>query len=192
MAATNDKPEHIPKDSNDIIYWVERYNPKNEETQIFMMNKKECQRKFYENTSIYNYEWRFIGRTDGETLRNEQKKNREEIKELEDEKKKYEERLEKFVEKEDELLFDELVDDDDERLQRVEERQEEMKDKIHEINEELSEKRGAAFEEAYEKELQKARENDTELPEPPEDVLSSNRNSPKQQEKLNNMLNERS
>jgi len=191
MATTNEEPDHIPRESNDTIYWVERYNPRNEETQVFMMNKKECQRKFYENTSIYNYEWRFIGRTDGETLRGEQKKNQEEIKKLEEEKKKYEDRLERFVEKEDELLFDELVDDDDEQLQRVEERQEEMKDKIHEINEELSEKRGAAFEEAYEKELQKARENDTELPGAPEQVISSSRNSPKQQEKLKNMLSDR-
>lgn len=178
---------NISQENNDTIYWVERVDAHGN-SEIFMMNRKECQRKFYENTSIYNYEWNFIGKTDGETLRNEQKKNNEEVKKLEEREQELKRRLDRYVEKEDELLFEELVEDDNEKLQRVKERQEETRDKLDEIQNKLSDMRGAAFEEAWEKELAKARENDTELPPAPSDVIESERNSQKEQQQIKNLL----
>jgi len=181
----SEKPTNVTKDEHDTIYWVER----KEDEEIFSMNEQEVKRRFYENTSIYNWTFELIGVTDGSLMREYMQENNEKLQELQQEKSKLDNRLDRYIEKQDELLFDELVDDDNEKLQKVERRIDETRDKIKDLQEEIGEIQGNLYKKAREKELEKAREVGGELPDAPSNVLNSSRNTKQEQDQINQMLN---
>lgn len=187
MDIKEQEPQQVPKDEHDEIYFVERTN----DGEIFMMNEKEVQRKFYENTDIYNYNFRLIGKSDGSTLREHLRSNDHEISKLRDKKQKLEKRFDRYVEKHDELLFDEVLDPEDDRVQRIEEQKDKTAEKIKELIEEIGELEGGLFKEAREKELEVAKENGAELPPAPDDIIHSKRSSEKDKRKIEATLGNR-
>lgn len=182
-----EKPTNVSKDETDEIYWVER----KEDEKIFAMNKKEVQRRFYENTSIYNWTFELIGVTDGSLMREHIAKNNEKLKEIKERKSKLDDRLDRYIEKQDDLLFEKLLDDDHQKVQRVEERIKQTQEEIKKLHEKISNMSGDLYKEGREKEIEKAREVGGELPDSPDKVIASSRNSKKEQEKINQMLEKR-
>lgn len=184
MEVTAKQPKNVTPAKHDKIYFVERTN----DGKMFMMNEKEVQRKFYENTSIYNSKFEVIGVSDGSTMREYVKEHGGRNQELKKKKNRLEDRLDKYVEKEDELLFEQLVEDDDERLQRLQRRKEETKEKIKDLIEEISQNEGKIWKEARDAELEVAKENGPEIPDAPSDIIHSKRSSEKDKQKIERLL----
>lgn len=182
-----EKPTNLSKDETDQIYWVER----KEDEKIFAMNENEVQRRFYENTSIYNWTFELIGVTDGSLMREHMRENNEKLDKLKERKNKLDDRLDRYIEKQDELLFEELLDDDHEKVKKVEERIEKTREEVKELHEKIGDISGNLYKEGRQKEIEKARKVGGQLPDKPDKVLSSSRNTKKQQEEINQMLEKR-
>lgn len=187
MQILGKEPKNIKPVKHDKVYFVERTN----DGKIFTMNEKEVQRRFYENTSIYRWNFKILGVSDGKTMEKYMKENKKDVRELENKKDTLEDRLDRYVEKEDELLFEEMVEDDDPRLQRLQKRKEQTKAKIRDLIKKINDESGEVWKEAFEAEKQVAIENGPSLPEPPSEIIHSKRSSESDRKKIERALGNR-
>lgn len=184
MDIVKDQPNNVRRDKHDKVYFVERTN----DGELFMMNEKEVQRRFYENTSIYNAKFKVLGVSDGSTMKEYMRKHGKELKEKKEKKARLEERFDRYIDKEDELLFEEFLDDDDPKLKRLRKRKEEVKAKIRDLIEEIGGKEGKIWKEAQQAELEVAKENGATLPDPPSEIIHSKRSSEEDKRKIERTL----
>lgn len=125
----------------------------------FPVNEKEADSLLNSTSKWRRQDLRMVGMSDGTTYHEYIRKSQGRILELEKAVKEKQDMINRFIKTEDKLVFEEVADDDDERLVRVRKKIKELQKEFEPMKKEYDDLRSNIIKKAEEAELEKARGN---------------------------------
>ena len=125
----------------------------------FPVNEKEADSLLNCNSRWRRQDLKMIGMSDGTTYHEYVKSGQSRILEMEKSVKEKQEMINRFIKTEDRLVFEEVADDDDERLVKVRQKIKALQDEFEPLKSEYDDLRSNIIKKAEEAELEKARGN---------------------------------